>query len=75
MVAAGSLKIAEWACDIEANEGGCRVTESWTDRRGMLMKKLGGMVSGVDDRTAHNRAGMEQTLACVATAAADESSP
>ena len=74
LVEVGPFKIAEWAFDIEATDGGCRVTESWTDRRGGLMKKLGGMASGVDDRVAHNRAGMEQTLAGVAAAAADESS-
>ena len=72
LVEVGPFKIAEWAFDIEATDGGCRVTESWTDRRGGLMKKLGGMASGVDDRVAHNRAGMEQTLAGVAAAAADE---
>jgi hypothetical protein len=78
LVNVGPLKIAEWAFDIEATEGGCRVTESWTDRRGGLMKKLGGVASGVDDRVEHNRVGMEQTLAGVAAAAAapaDESSP
>ena len=69
LVVVGPFKIAEWAFDIEATDVGCRVTETWTDRRGGLMKKLGGKASGVDDRTAHNRAGMEQTLAGVATAA------
>ncbi len=39
-----------------------------------FMKKLGGMASGVDDRVEHNRAGMKQTLAGVAAAAAEESS-
>ena len=74
LVVVGPFKIAEWAFDIEATDGGCRVTESWTDRRGGLMKMLGGKASGVDDRIAHNRAGMDQTLAGVA-AAAGESSP
>jgi len=75
VVTVGPFKIAEWAFDIEPTGGGCRVTESWTDQRGGLMKKLGGMASGVDDRVEHNRSGMEQTLAGVAAAAAPESSP
>ena len=75
LVVVGPFKIAEWSFDIEATDGGCRVTETWTDRRGGLMKKLGGKASGVDDRIAHNRSGMEQTLAGVAAAAVGESSP
>lgn len=75
LVAVGPFKIAEWSFDIDAIGEGCRATETWTDRRGGLMKKLGAKASGVDDRVAHNRAGMEQTLAGVAAAAADESSP
>jgi uncharacterized protein YndB with AHSA1/START domain len=70
LVAVGPLKIAEWAFDVEATDTGCRVIETWTDRRGGLMKKLGGVASGVDDRNEYNRAGMEQTLTGVAAAAA-----
>ena len=68
-VAVGPLKIAQWAYDIEATATGCRVTETWTERRGGLVKKLGKPLSGVDDRAAHNRAGMEQTLARLGAAA------
>ena len=46
---------------------GCVVTETWTDNRGWLAKALGGPVSGVTDRESHNRAGMEATLAKLAS--------
>ena len=42
--------------------GGSRVTETWSDQRGWLAKKLGGPASGVNDRATHNRDGMEETL-------------
>ncbi len=68
-VVVGPLKIAQWAYDLEDTATGCRVTETWTDRRGGLVKKLGKPLSGVDDRASHNRAGMEQTLERLAAAA------
>jgi len=65
-VAAGPVKIAEWAYVIEPTATGCVVTETWADCRGGLIggliKRLGKPVSGVGDREAHNRAGMETTL-------------
>ncbi len=75
LVTVGPFKIAEWAFDVEGTADGCRVTETWTDRRGRLMKTLGAKASGVDDRVEHNRVGMEQTLAGVAASAVAESSP
>ncbi len=74
VVKVGLFKIAEWSFDIEATDDGCWVVETWVDQRSEFMKKLGGMASGVDDRVEHNRAGMKQTLAGVAAAAAEESS-
>ena len=68
-VVAGPFKIADWAFAIEPHEGGCRVTQSWTDRRGWLMKTIGTRASGVDDRAEFSRQSMEQTLAGVASAA------
>ena len=67
----GPLGVAEWAYRIEPDVGGtgCTVVETWTDRRGGLVKKLGKPLSGVADRVTHNRAGMETTLARLATAA------
>lgn len=65
-VKAALVKVARWTYEIEPIDGGCRVTETWTDQRGALAKALGGPVSGVADRETHNRAGMETTLANLA---------
>ena len=35
------LNIARWAFTIELAPGGCRVTETWTDRRNALVRKHG----------------------------------
>lgn len=59
---------ATWRFDIEPIDGGCRVTESWQDLRPEAAKKGSSKISGVADREAHNRAGMEQTLAGLAAA-------
>jgi uncharacterized protein YndB with AHSA1/START domain len=68
-VTAIGLKVAEWSYSFEPTPTGCRVTETWTDQRGSIAKTLGKPVSGVDDRRAHNQAGMEQTLERLAAAA------
>lgn len=72
LVKVGPFKIAEWAYDIETSETGCSVTETWTDRRSGLMKKLSARATGVDDRAECNRKGMESTLRGVAAAAVRE---
>jgi hypothetical protein len=72
-VTAVGLKVAEWIYAFEPTAAGCRVTETWIDRRGRIAKSLGKPVSGVADRASHNRAGMEQTLERLAAAA--ESAP
>jgi uncharacterized protein YndB with AHSA1/START domain len=69
-VTVGPMKVAQWAYDVEPTGSGCRVTETWTDRRGAVVKALGKPFSGVADRATHNRAGMEQTLDRLAAAAA-----
>jgi uncharacterized protein YndB with AHSA1/START domain len=61
-VSAAGLRIAEWRYTFEPTPVGCRVTETWTDQRGRIAASLGKPVSGVADRAAHNRAGMEETL-------------
>lgn len=67
----GLLKVAEWAYRFEpdASGDGCTVTETWTDRRSGLVKMLGKPLSGVEDRSVHNKAGMAQTLERLAAAA------
>ena len=63
--------MAAWSYRIEPSAAGtgCTVTETWTDRRGRLVKQLGKPLSGVADRATHNQAGMEATLARLAAAA------
>jgi uncharacterized protein YndB with AHSA1/START domain len=69
-VKAGPLGVARWAYRFDPTDsGGCRVTETWIDRRGFIVRTLGGPVSGVKDRADHNRAGMETTLERLAAAA------
>ena len=68
-VAAGPFKIADWAFAIERTDTGSRVVQSWTDRRGWLMKTIGTKASGVEDRAEFSRQSMEQTLAGIAAAA------
>lgn len=69
-VAVGPLKVARWEYQIDPlSDGGSKVTETWSDRRGWLATKLGGPASGVADRASHNRAGMEETLRRLADAA------
>ncbi|CAB4873853.1 unannotated protein [freshwater metagenome] len=66
------IKIARWTYTIEPgldDPNSCVVTETWTDRRGRLVTKLGKPLSGVDDRLEHNRAGMVTTLENLAAGA------
>jgi uncharacterized protein YndB with AHSA1/START domain len=72
-VSAGPFSVAEWGFTFEATAGGCRVTETWKDERGRFFKPISGIATGVPDRAAHNRAGMEQTLERLAAAAAGPS--
>jgi uncharacterized protein YndB with AHSA1/START domain len=75
-VSATGLKVAEWRYELEPTaRGGCRVTETWIDERGRIVKVMGKAVSGVDDRAAHNRAGIEQTLQNLKAAAESASAP
>jgi uncharacterized protein YndB with AHSA1/START domain len=64
----GDFVFAKWGYDIEEADGGCRVTESWVDLRPAAAIEAAAEISGVADRVAHNRAGMEATLAGLAAA-------
>jgi uncharacterized protein YndB with AHSA1/START domain len=68
-VSSYGLAVATWSYGIEPSSSGCTVTETWTDRRGWIVKTAGSSISGVKDRADFNRASMEQTLANLATAA------
>ena len=61
-ITAAGFKVAEWRYLFEPTAGGCRVTETWIDQRGRIVKALGKPVSGVAERASHNRDSMERTL-------------
>jgi ribosome-associated toxin RatA of RatAB toxin-antitoxin module len=69
VVKAGPFGVARWEYQFDSTGNGCRVTETWIDQRGFVGRTLGGPVSGVADRAAHNRSGMETTLERLAAAA------
>jgi hypothetical protein len=69
-IRAAGLTVAEWGYDVTPQgEGSCTVTETWSDRRGALLKALGGVATGVSDRDAFTATSIEQTLAAVKAAA------
>lgn len=35
----GILKVSRWLFEVEATDGGCRVSEHWRDQRGYLLKR------------------------------------
>ncbi len=67
-VTSTGLKVARWGYRLAAVEGGTEVTEYWADHRSPVIAKITGVVVGVADRNAHNRAGMEHTLERLAAA-------
>jgi uncharacterized protein YndB with AHSA1/START domain len=64
----GDLRFSHWRYEIEPTADGCRVTESWVDGRPDEILEATAAISGVEDRVAHNTAGMEQTLSRLAAA-------
>lgn len=58
----GKSKWCDWVYEIEPTTTGVRVTHSWIDHRSKFTSWLGGVVSGVKDRSTHNAANMEKTL-------------
>ena len=71
-VSAVGLPVAEWSYELEPTAGGCRLSETWQDRRGGLMSWLGRTTTGVQDRTAFTATSIEQTLAQVKARAEQE---
>ncbi|MEM7091800.1 MAG: SRPBCC family protein [Actinomycetota bacterium] len=59
---------AKWRYDLEAIEGGTRVSEHTLDLRPDAIKDRGAAISGTEDRDARNRETMEATLARLADA-------
>lgn len=64
-----NVPISTWEYEIADADGGCLVTERWTDRRPSWMRVLSVPVMWVADRGEHNRAGMQHTLRQLKTAA------
>jgi hypothetical protein len=62
------VPISTWDYTFADGPDGCVVTERWTDRRPRWMK-VSSVVTGVRDRTAHNRRNMQETLARLKAAA------
>src|SRR5487761_561508 len=58
----GPLAIADWSYDFVPDGTGCRVRESWRDKRPGWMLRLDPKVMGISDRAQHNRETMEATL-------------
>ena len=69
VVGAGLFDVATWRYELRPVNGGCEVEETFTDRRNPLLRVGGVLVLGVTDRAAHNRRGMERTLAALKAAA------
>lgn len=64
------LPVARWTYRVEPADGaGCTLEETFTDQRGAVIKALGTLGRGVTDVEAHNRRGMEATLARIRAAA------
>lgn len=61
-VSSFGLPVATWSYDVQARPSGCRVTETWTDRRGVLISKGGALATGVSDREGHTARSIETTL-------------
>jgi carbon monoxide dehydrogenase subunit G len=56
------MAVALWRYVLQPDGAGTRVEEQWTDRRGVLMKAIGAVGTGVADRRAHNERTMRATL-------------
>lgn len=63
------LPVADWSYELTATPTGCRVTESWEDRRGALVRRAGSVTTGVQDRKVYAAKSMEHTLSAVKAAA------
>jgi hypothetical protein len=65
-VSAGPLSVANWRYEFEETRQGCRVTESWMDRRGTFTALMGRVLG--DHSADHARQEMAATLANLAAA-------
>jgi hypothetical protein len=65
-ITTGKSPIANWRYEFEPTAEGCRVTESWEDRRGPFIKVTGRVLG--DHGAAHAKTEMAATLANLASA-------
>jgi hypothetical protein len=63
------LSISDWRYTFTADGDGCRVVETWQDRRTAALRLTSVPVMGIADRAAHNSRGMVATLDALARAA------
>lgn len=63
------IPVSEWQYRFEPTDDGCRVTESWSDRRPGWFKPLAHLATGVGDRAEYTRQGIAETLDRLAAAA------
>ena len=68
-VTAGPMKVADWSYEFAQSGETTKVTERWIDRRTPMMDRLSSLAMGVPDRSGHNRANMEATLAALKSSA------
>ncbi len=68
-VTAGPIPVATWSYRFEPTDGGCHVTETWTDERHAIFARITKPLTGVADRASHNRSTMETTLEALDRAA------
>jgi hypothetical protein len=62
-VDAFGIPVARWEYTFEdTGDGGCVVTERWTERRPGWMQTVSKPLMGVSDRAGHNRTNMQTTL-------------
>lgn len=64
----GGSRWCDWVWEVAPSANGSTVTHSWIDRRSKFADWLGKKVSGVADRSEHNRKNMEVTLEALASA-------
>jgi carbon monoxide dehydrogenase subunit G len=62
-VTMAGLPSSRWEFRLDGEGDGTRVTQTWQDRRGRLIRLVG--ASRARDAAAHNRSGMERTLDAV----------
>lgn len=63
------LPVARWSYELEPTTAGSRLTESWEDRRGRLLRLVGALLTGVGDRAEFTATSIEHTLTRVKAAA------